>query len=78
MIVAIETPHTPVPGAGTNILLIKLASLSTLLDKGAEIVCIAQLGCEDLESVAVWQMRYELFEIEEGRERGMVRGQGCG
>lgn len=56
-IVAIETPHAPVLGELPTFCSIGLVSLSTPLEEGAEIVCIGQLGCDDLEFVVKWKTR---------------------
>ena len=62
---------TPLPPGFSYLSLSPRASKS-----GIEIYCIGQPGAEDLESaVPGTKKRYNLFEISNGRFRGLVNGQ---
>lgn len=77
-IVAVETdrlPSSPEKRGGEVPTFCSVAlSASSTLKLRAEVVCIGQPGRDDLESVAARKTKYDLFEISEGRFRGMVSG----
>lgn len=73
--------ETPPPSSSNNQMLtprfefLKISQESCKLKTGTDIFCIGQPGAEDLESSTPNQKtKYNLFEVSEGKYRGMVKG----